>query len=154
MAAKQALPLLNFHFSVEFFNVKYNADHQFSSVEGLHAQLVTDENDGTSKALFDTLILKRAYEPDSKLLKWCMDAINNLEIQEENLSVKLLNTKHEVICAWNIEKAVPISWSIAELNAEESQVLIETIVLKYDFFEVVNSKGEIVAPKPRPKPVP
>ena len=154
MAAKQALPLLNFHFSVEFFDTKYSEDHQFSSVEGLHAQLVNDETDGASKALFETLVLKRAYEPDSKLLKWCMDAINNLAIEEKNMSIKLLNAKHEAISAWNIEKALPIGWSIAELNAEESQVLIETIVLKYEFFEVVNSKGEIVAPKPRPKPDP
>lgn len=147
MVAQRAHPLLNFHFSDDFVNSDFSEDNQFSSVEGIHAQLVNDEADGTTKAVFDTLILKRTYEPDSKLLEWCMDAINNIVITKEHLSVKLLNPHHEVISAWNIENAVPIAWSIAELNAGQSQVLIETIVLKYDFFQVVNSEGRVVAPK-------
>ena len=149
---------LNMHFSIEFANPKFEADQTFLSVDGLSAELtpglapknIFRPNANRRTVLrpqFKQLILKRAYRPDSKLLEWCMDAINNHKREEENLTIKLLNSQHIMTSAWRIEKAIPMAWTLSELNAAESAVLIETIVLKYAFFQVVNSKGKVVAPK-------
>jgi phage tail-like protein len=96
---------------------------------------------------FKELVLKRAYRPNSNLLEWCMDAMNNHKREEENLTVTLLNSRRDMISAWRIEKAMPIGWHIDELHAEDSKILMETITLTYDYFEVVNGLGKVVAPK-------
>ena len=79
---------LNFHFSVEFVNSDYRTDHQFRSVEGLHAQLEVGETTGLKEVRFDELVLKRAYRPDSKLLEWCMNFLKIKGIEPENRSIK------------------------------------------------------------------
>ena len=40
-----------------------------------------------------------------------------------------------------------LSWSVEELHAQESKVLIETIELKYKNFQVLNSKDKVITPK-------
>ena len=151
---------LNLHFTVKFLNPDYREDHEFLSVEGLQADLrpqlapknIFRPNVRRRTILrphFKQLVLKRAYRPDSELLEWCMDTINNHKREEQNLNIQLLNSKHDIISAWRVENALPVGWNIDEFNAGESKVLIETMTLKYDFFEVVNSKGKLVAPKDR-----
>ncbi|MGI9552460.1 MAG: phage tail protein [Aurantibacter sp.] len=151
MADHLRYPPLNFHFDVEFRHKDFKRDHKFQSVDGLHAQLVKDEGQKNPHAVFDHIVLKRAFEPDSKLVGWCMDAINNKVFKAVTLTIKLLNSKHEVLSAWIVEKAIPVGWGVAELHAEESKILIETIELRYRYFQVVDSKGRIVAPKVKPK---
>ena len=142
-----ALPL-NFHFIVEFDNPDYSADRHFRSVEGLQAGLWRDDEMRIAPSpQFDLLVLKRAYNPDSKLLEWCMKAINKNERVEEKFIIKLLDAQHGVKSAWIINDAVPVGWGVDELHAEHGAVLEETITLKYKFFEVTNSQGRIIAPK-------
>lgn len=141
------VPPINSHFQVTFSNAKFKNDTRFHAVQGLYAQLARHEPLREWHAHFDNLLLQRAYEPDSKLLEWCMDAINNQKIEKENLTISLLNSKHEVISSWQIHQAFPIRWGIEELHAQDTKILLESYELKYSYFEVVNSKGKIVAPK-------
>ena len=69
--------LLNYHFDVHFHRRDLKSDHRFQSVHGLHAQILAEDLVGRKNATFDNVKLTRAYEPDSKLVAWCMDAINN-----------------------------------------------------------------------------
>ena len=139
-------PLLNFHFDVEFHNKNFKGDSKFQSVNGLHARLLKEEGQKNPRSTFDNLTLRRAYEPDSKLVAWCMNAINNKVFQEETLVIRLMNSKHETVSAWIVENAIPVSWSVSELHAEESMVLLETIELKYSYFQIIDSRGKTVAP--------
>ena len=141
--------LLNYHFDVHFHRRDLSKDHRFQSVQGLHAQILPEDLAGKKNATFDNVKLTRAYEPDSKLVAWCMDAINNKVFKQSNVTIKLLNSKHEMQCGWKLEKAIPVGWGVEELDAENCKVLIETIELKYEYFEVINSRGEVVSPKPR-----
>ncbi|WP_282122449.1 phage tail protein [Algibacter mikhailovii] len=142
--------LRNFQFTVDFTNNDFNSDRHFQSVEGLHAQITKNISKKAWLSEFDVLILKRAYRPDSNIVAWCMNAINNKILTPENLSINLLNSRFEVVSQWQVVKAIPVGWSLSPLNAEEGQILIETITLKYSYFQVVNSKGKIVSPKKKP----
>lgn len=139
-------PPLNMHFVVEFNNKAFSEDRNFQSVQGLQARISENENKQGVYTQFENIILRRAYEPDSGLVKWCMDAINNHKKQPVNLLIKLLNTEHEMLSGWNIENAVPIAWGVEELHAQETKILIETIELAYERFQVLDSKGRIIAP--------
>jgi len=52
--------------------------------------------------------------------------------------VSLLNEEHNELCSWNVVHAYPVKWSFAGLNAESSELLIESIELNYHYFTVKN----------------
>ena len=140
------------YFIVEFQNKDLQADHRFQSVQGLKARLIKEEGVKVPRAVFENIILRRAFEPDSKLVEWCMDTINNKVFKHETITIKLLDNKHELISGWIVTDAIPLGWSIEELHAQDSKVLIETIELKYKNFQVLNSRGQVIAPKKLKKP--
>ncbi len=140
-------PPLNMHFVVKFKHKEFSKDIHFQSVNGLKASICKSEESKLEKVHFENLVLKRAYEPDSRLIAWCMNRINNHKTQAVNLVISLLNSEHKMLSGWIIEKAIPVSWSVEELHAQETRILIERIELEYDFFEVLNSQGKIIAPK-------
>jgi len=148
---RSTYPPLNMHFVVEFHSKEFIMDKGFQSVQGLQARIAQTEDKRRVQADFENLILKRAYQPNSKLVRWCMDAINNLKKEPIDLTVKLLNADHHMLSGWRIIQAIPIAWGVEELHAQESKILIESIELKYHYFEVLNSKGNVVAPKITPK---
>jgi phage tail-like protein len=135
------------HFVVEFHAKEFALDKEFQSVQGLQARIEQDEEKRGVHASFENLVLKRAYQPDSKLVRWCMDAINNHKKRPVNLTVKLLDADHEMLSGWRITQAMPVAWGVEELHAQESKILIESIELKYRYFEVINSKGKTMAAK-------
>lgn|GEM_PF-2523795 len=143
-------PPLNMHFIVEFNNKELITDKNFQSVSGLKARIHENEDKKGTHIQFENIILKRAYQPDSGLVKWCMDAINNNKKEPTNLIVRLLNADHDMLSGWQIEKAIPIAWGVEELHAQETKILIETIELSYQCFHVLNSKGKVIAPPTKP----
>lgn len=140
-------PALNMHFIVKFSGSEFDNEIHFQSVDGLKARIFEHENKSGTYVKFDTLILKRAYLPDSKMQRWCMDAINHNKQKPLNLSIHLLNAQHQPISTWKIEKALPIAWGVDQLHAQESKILIETIELAYHQFQIVSSGEKISVPK-------
>jgi phage tail-like protein len=55
-------------------------------------------------------------------------------IQPKDIMVSLLNEKHEPLMSWNIVQAYPKKWGMADLNAEQSAIAIESIELQYQYF--------------------
>jgi phage tail-like protein len=37
---------------------------------------------------------------------------------------------------WNIQHAWPVKWTVSDLSAEESKLMVETIELYYQFFTI------------------
>ncbi|XMO86241.1 phage tail protein [Algibacter sp. AS12] len=141
--AKINYPPLNMHFAVHFHSKALINDVSFQSVQGLQSRII--KNEGKKQVKYDNLVLKRAYQPDSNLVAWCMDAINNNKKQAINLTVNLLNADHEIISGWQIEKGLPVAWGVEELHAQDTKILIETVELQYQRFNVLNNKGEVIA---------
>lgn len=141
-------PPVSFHFSVEFTGLSTGQkDHQFQSVSGLTVDIETEEiTEGGEnrfkhkipvRTKYPNLVLKRGLLVDSKVVSWCKKAVEDFEFEPIDLIVKLLNEKHEPLLSWNIVHAYPIKWSIADFNAEESKVVIETIELVYNYYNTI-----------------
>ncbi|MAQ76668.1 MAG: glycerol acyltransferase [Aquimarina sp.] len=142
-------PPVGFHFSVEFTGLTASeSDHQFQSVSGLSVDIETEdvaeggENRFKHKipvrTKYPNLVLKRGLLVDSKVIEWCKDAVENFNFKPIDLMVKLLNEKHEPLLSWNVVHAYPVKWSIADFNAEESKIVIETIELVYNYYNTIS----------------
>ncbi|HNW50971.1 MAG TPA: phage tail protein [Prolixibacteraceae bacterium] len=138
-------PPLGFHFSVEFAWSKN--EFQFQTVSGLSVDLEVEEiaEGGENrfkhklpvKNKYPNLVLKRGLLIDSDLNKWCRKALEGFEFKPTDLTVKLLNEEHKPLATWNVVHAYPVKWSISDFNAEESKIMIETIELVYNYFNVL-----------------
>jgi phage tail-like protein len=137
-------PPLGFHFKVEFANLK--GEFQFQSVSGLTVDLEIEEiaEGGENrfkhklpvKTKFPNLVLKRGMLVDSKLIKWCREAVDDFNITPTDLTISLLNEKHEPLITWNVVHAYPVKWATSDFNAEESKMVVETIELAYNYFKI------------------
>ncbi len=144
-------PPVGFHFVVKFEDFSEEADTRFQEVSGLSVSVTTEdykeggENrfvhklpQGTS---YDNLVLKRGLVKNSKITEWCKKAIENLHFEPKNLLVTLLNEEHQELCSWNVVNAYPVDWSFSGLNAERSELLIETLELSYHYFTYKSPGG-------------
>lgn len=137
-------PPLGFHFRVEIDGI--NGEFEFQSVAGLSVEIETEEmSEGGEnrfkhklpvRTKFPNLVLKRGAKINSEIITWCRNAVENFEIEPKNVVVSLLNEKHEPLSTWNIVHAWPVKWSVSDLNAEESKLVIETIELAYNYFNI------------------
>jgi phage tail-like protein len=143
-------PPPGFHFKVEFLDIQaIENDILFQNVSGLEVSLETEsikeggenrfEHVLPTRSKYNDLVLKRGVLKDSGVIKWCRKAIENFDFKPTTVLVQLLNEEHEVLIEWKLFHAWPKKWSIAELNAEQSAVLVETIELSYNFFKVNHS---------------
>ena len=138
-------PPMGFHFKVEFAHLK--SEFQFQSVSGLTVDLVTEEiGEGGENRFkhklpvqtkFPNLVLKRGLLVDSELIKWCREAVEDFNITPTDITISLLNEKHEPLMTWNVVHAYPVKWATADFSAEESKIIIETIELAYNYFNII-----------------
>ncbi|SHI62474.1 conserved hypothetical phage tail region protein [Tangfeifania diversioriginum] len=137
-------PPLGFHFKVEFSHIE--GEFQFQSVSGLTVELETEQiaEGGENRfkhqlpvrTKFPNLVLKRGVLVNSGLVKWCRDAVEDYDIKPVDLTISLLNEEHEPLMTWNVVHAYPVKWAMADFNAEESKIVIETIELAYNYFNI------------------
>ncbi|MCB0555661.1 MAG: phage tail protein [Phaeodactylibacter sp.] len=143
-------PPVSFHFRVRFTGKSELAGEiQFQSVSGLNVELQTEtikeggenrfEHVVPVRSKYSDLILKRGVVKDSKVIAWCRKAIESLAIEPITLKVDLLNEEHNELVSWTVYHAWPKKWSVSDLNAEQSAILIETLELNYNYFEVNHS---------------
>lgn len=143
-------PPASFHFRVEFLDIDtVDNDVLFQSVSGLSASIETEnvkeggENRFTHtlpvRSQYSDLVLKRGVLKDSGVVAWCRDALEGFSFRPSTVLVHLLNDEHEPLVTWNVVHAWPKKWSVADLDAEKSAILIETLELNYNFFTVNHS---------------
>ena len=138
---------VSFHFLVGFLDFKMAPDVRFQSVSGLSVNLETEtyKEGGENRfvhtlpvrAHYSNLVLKRGLFTNSKVIDWCMDTFNNMEVKPVNLVVSLLNDIHVPVMTWNVVNAYPLKWSVSDFDAEKSQLAIESIELKYQYFKLL-----------------
>ncbi|WP_297087463.1 phage tail protein [uncultured Draconibacterium sp.] len=138
-------PPLGFHFKVEFN--AFPGEYAFQSVAGLSVEMETEqiaeggENRFKHKvpvrSKYPKLVLKRGLLVDSEIIRWCRNALENFEFEPTDLIVKLLNEEHQPLMTWNVVHAYPVKWSISDFDAEKNQLVIETLELNYNYFNVM-----------------
>ncbi len=155
---KKYYPAVAFHFKVKIDDIPDDdGDSRFQTVSGLSVELETEGKKEGGENRFEhvlplrmkspALVLKRGLITSKSLRKWCLDNINAVSnlvsvdpskriITPKNLTVSLLNEQHEEIMTWNIVHAWPKKWNVADLNAEQNAIAVETIELQYWYFTV------------------
>lgn len=140
-------PPVGYFFRVEFqLGGVGSADAMFQEVNGFNAELLTEEvRQGgenrysqtlPTRAKYSDLVLKRGLIVNSAIVKWCKDAIENLDIKPITVVVTLLNEKNAPLQTYNIVNAWPKKWSVSDFNAQESKIVVETMELSYQYFKV------------------
>lgn len=139
-------PAVGFHFLVEFNGIDglKDNDTRFQEVSGLNSELGVEElkEGGENRfahrlpgpAKYSNLVLKRGLVTDTALIKWFRDAIENFEFDPITIKVSLLNESSEPLLNWNFVDAYPVKWSVSNLDARKSEVMVDTIELAYKYF--------------------
>jgi phage tail-like protein len=137
-------PPVGFHFRVEFLDLGNDNDTRFQMVAGLSVEYDTEsfkeggenrfEHKLPVRTKYADLSLKRGMLTDSKVIEWCLDALQNREFAPKQVNVTLLNEKHEALRMWSVYNAWPRKWQVSDLNAQENSVVIETLELSYTHF--------------------
>ena len=140
-------PPVGFHFRVEFDLPNVGDDDiRFREVAGLSMEIEEEtrneggENRFTHKfpvrARYPDLVLKRGLLKGSAVYTWCKDAIQNLDIRPTTVWVTLLNDAHEPLQTYTFVNAWPKKWSLSDLNAEASAIVVESLDLSYHYYRV------------------
>jgi phage tail-like protein len=165
----RSYPPVGFFFEVNFQGSFKNAketttdlskeavETRFQSISGLSVELQTEtlkeggqqrfEHILPVRAKYSPLILKRGLVKNSKMIEWCMEAIDNFDIQPMDLLVHLLHVNRpdpnqppqgiQPLMTWNIVNAWPKKWSVSDFNAEQNSLAIESLELNYSYFTML-----------------
>lgn len=144
-------PPVGFFFRVEFQGIPGNLPDQdafFQEVTGLSRELETEpvksggENRFTfklpSRGQYPNLVLKRGLFAGSGILPWVNSAILDLDITPVNVLVTLLNENQEPLQTYQCVNAWPQKWSVADFNAQESRIVVESMELVYQYFTIIS----------------
>lgn len=157
MAVPGTYPLTGYHFLVAFeLFPQLPHDFRFQEVSGLTVNMEMEsyreggqnrfEHQLPVKTSYTDLTLKRGmFELPSGVMAWCINAVQHFQFQPTNLLVSLLNDQHIPVQSWYVVNAIPKSVEFSSLNAEQSQVAIETLVLSYNYFNVLNLSAAMAA---------
>lgn len=149
-------PFTGFHFLVvfEIFPQVPN-DFRFQDVTGLSVDVDLDtyKEGGENRFVhrlpgrnkYADLVLKRGMTLVSGVTAWCLDSIENFNYQPTNMLISLLNEDHLPVSSWYITNAIPIKYSISEFNAEQGQVVIESMTLRYEYYKTLNLSAAVGA---------
>jgi phage tail-like protein len=123
-----------------------DSDIRFREVSGFNMELEEETyNEGGEnrfslkfpvRARYPDLILKRGLLTDSAVRIWCENAILNLDIVPITVWVNILNEIHEPLQTYTFFNTWPKKWSISDLNAESSEIVVESLELAYQYFKV------------------
>ena len=135
------LPVV-FHFSVKVGN----SEIAFSEVSGLETSIETKEvhSGGDNSTVYHLpekvknadLVLKRAFaKKDDPFFQWCKKNIDSLtssfQVDPKPIEVSLLDSNGTPLAIWRFDGAYPVKWSFNTLDSMKTEILIETISLKY-----------------------
>jgi len=149
-------PFVGFHFLVvfEIFPQVPN-DFRFQEVSGLSVDVNLDTyNEGgenrfvhrlPGRTRYSDLVLKRGMTLVSGVTAWCVDAIENFNYQPTNMLISLLNEDHIPVSSWYVANAIPIKYDITGLNAEQNQIVIESMTLRYEYYKTLNLSAAVTA---------
>lgn len=149
-------PPVGFHFAVTFelFPQTPN-DFRFQEVSGLEMLMEMEsvveggQNRFTwelpVKAKYSDLVLKRGMFIGSGILMWCKNAFENFVFDPVNIMITLLNDQHIPVQAWYVVNAIPKKWSISAFDAEKSSIVVESITLSYQYFNIIGVDSLLTA---------
>lgn len=146
MADTTIYPLPKFHFIVEWGGKRVG----FTEVTGLDMQVEAIEyREGNSKEYskikmpgmhkFSNITLKRgAVAGDKEFFAW-INTVNLNVVERRDLSISLLNEKHEPVFTWKVKNAFPVKVQASDLKSDGNEVAVETIELAHEGLNILNT---------------
>ena len=139
-------PQPGYHFAVVFeLFPQFPNDIRFQEVTGLTVTTEFEpwpeggENRFTHqlpKGLkFTDLVLKRGKFLGSGILHWARKAVESFEFKPTNLMISLLNEDTVPLYNWYVVNAVPKQLQITGIDAMNSQIVVESLTLSYQYFK-------------------
>ncbi len=150
-------PPLGFYFQVSFTQTPgvvepVTEEVSFQSVSGLTSEVVTEtykeggqnqfEYELPVKTQYPDLVLKRGLwvpkgnTAGNDLRRWCQRMMENLQVEPSDLTITLMNPSGAAWMRWEVVGAWPKKWSIADFNAEQNEVVIESMEFSYFYFKI------------------
>lgn len=132
-------PLVKFHFSVQWGGTKIG----FSEISGLDVETeVIEYRHGASPEFskikmpgmhsYSNITLKRgSFQSDNEFYEW-WNGIKLNTIDRRDIIISLLNEEHEPLITWKIKNAWPVKVQSTDLNADGSEVAIETLEIAHE----------------------
>ncbi|MCG8365112.1 MAG: phage tail protein [Pseudanabaenales cyanobacterium] len=137
-------PPVGFYFMVTFLIggfVPNLLDIRFQRVSGISSTMETTEVREGGENLFSlrlptrmtygNLVLERGMVIGSALNIEFNLAMSTMSFQPGNVLVMLLNANHTPVASWLFQETYPLQWSVSDLDANQSSVVIDTMELAY-----------------------
>jgi phage tail-like protein len=139
-----------FHFRVLFKGLNNTGDDDsgFQSVSGLKISTIFSaasrlEGEALKETtVFNPVVLKRAIKSArrSPLREWILRSLNHSSKEPlREVLIEVLNEEHQPALAIRLTDVTAAGWQLSELDALNSQLLVEEISLQYTSIEVKNS---------------
>jgi phage tail-like protein len=144
-------PMVGFHFIVAFeLFPQLPHDFRFQEVSGLTVNVEMEpfkeggqnrfEHQLPVRTRYTDITLKRGmFEIPSGIMAWCINGVQNAIYQPTNVLISLLDDAHLPVQNWYVVNAIPKQVQFTTLNAEQNQLAIETLVLSYNYFNILNA---------------
>lgn len=143
-------PPLNYRFGVFFFAggvIPNPLDFRFQKVSGMTAEIVLEtlkEGEGTvqprrlpKRVDYKNLTLDRGYALGSPLGLQFNETLASFRFHPSNVMVTLLSEVGLPLFAWHYLNANIVRWEISDLDARNNEVVIETMELTYNHFQMI-----------------
>jgi phage tail-like protein len=129
-------PLRGFRFLVEIEGITSGG---FMRVKGLSREVKYEsyreggvneyEHKLVTQVSYPVVVLERGLALDD-LWKWALAAADG-EVKRKTIWIRLQNEADEKMWAWQIEYALPVKWAASDLDAQSSQVVVESLELAH-----------------------
>jgi phage tail-like protein len=142
--------LLGFRFGVFFFvgGVLPNPlDIRFRRVSGLSMTVQTEEMNEGGQGIYtqrlptsiqhENLVLERGLVVGSPLNVDLAKTMTAFKFTTSNVLVTLFDEGSAPVAAWLLLKAYPVKWSTSNLDADEKELVIDTLELTYGRIQVL-----------------
>ncbi len=147
-------PPVGFHFLVVFeLFPQTPQDFRFQEVSGLDVEIEMEpvKEGGQNRFThqlpvrnrYTDITLKRGLFIGSGITLWCKNAIEDFLFVPTNVLISLLTPEHIPLQSWYVVNAVPKKIQVSNFNAQENSVVVESLVLSYNYFTTIGVESLI-----------
>jgi phage tail-like protein len=134
-------PYVGFNFLVELDDIVRAA---FQQVSGLDSEVeVVDYREGgdpvtrklAGRTTFSNIVLKWGIAVDNELYEWhrrIAQDPSGLAAQRKGGAILLQNSRGDTVARWDFTRAWPAKYTGPELNAESSEIAVESVELAHE----------------------
>lgn len=129
-------PLRGFRFLLEIDEITSGG---FTRVKGISREVKHEsyreggvneyEHKLVTQVSYPVVVLERGLVLED-LWKWALAAADG-EVQRKTIRIRLQNEAGEKTWAWQIENAIPVKWMASDLDAQATQVVMESLELAH-----------------------